>query len=338
MPITKATSPSPKPTTSSVAAKDSGASNAVGRVNKKQDVTASVNDASKIVGFGDILRGVVYVLSGFQNPSRDNIRRDATSMGAKYEANWSDSCTHLISAFENTPKTKEAKGKGVIVKKEWIEACKSKRRRLPVHAYTYGAPIVVTDSDEEDDVVAVSASHNKPVRPTSSSSKDRTDDEEDTGDEIRRKSRAPIVSGVQKTILSGNTRRTTPPVQIDDDDDTEPEMPAQSMVDIKKSASLAAAEALPDFLDGVSVLFYQLDEQTTDKRNLVRRLVAYGAEVEEYMATTTTHVVSSASWDATFQSAHDDNPALLFVRPEWVLQCHQEQRRVPTAPYEIRKK
>ena len=90
----------------------------------------------------------------------------------------------------------------------------------------------------------------------------------------------------------------------------------------------------------VKVLFYQLDPvcnsvnsmdemsyilQATDKRSLVRFLVADGGAVEDYMGSGTTHVVSTADWDSTFDDAVEDMPALLFVRPEWIVQCHKQQ-------------
>ncbi len=74
------------------------------------------------------LAGVVFVLSGFQNPEREQvfplslnltvrtqdyvcqIRNKAINLGAKYSQNWDRTCTHLVSAFENTPKVKEVKG------------------------------------------------------------------------------------------------------------------------------------------------------------------------------------------------------------------------------------
>ena len=40
--------------------------------------------------------GVVFVLSGFKNPYRGELREKAMEMGAKYEADWNDSCTHLV--------------------------------------------------------------------------------------------------------------------------------------------------------------------------------------------------------------------------------------------------
>ncbi|KAL3218238.1 hypothetical protein MRX96_050768 [Rhipicephalus microplus] len=54
--------------------------------------------------FEELMKGVVFVLSGFQNPLRSQIRDKALEMGAKYKADWDRTCTHLVCAFLNTPK------------------------------------------------------------------------------------------------------------------------------------------------------------------------------------------------------------------------------------------
>ena len=82
--------------------------------------------------FRDLLSGVVFAISGFQNPLRGEIRGKALEMGAKYESDWSSKCTHLICAFTNTPKFQQVKSSGgKIVRKDWVEECHSRRKRLP---------------------------------------------------------------------------------------------------------------------------------------------------------------------------------------------------------------
>jgi len=85
----------------------------------------------KFAPFSDLLKGVVFTISGFQNPLRGQIRQKALEMGAKYTGDWNNSCTHLICAFANTPKFNQVVGKGTIVKKEWVEECHTQRKRLP---------------------------------------------------------------------------------------------------------------------------------------------------------------------------------------------------------------
>jgi DNA-repair protein XRCC1 len=46
--------------------------------------------------FGQLLEGVVLVVSGYQNPHRANLRSMALEMGACYKSDWDSSCTHLV--------------------------------------------------------------------------------------------------------------------------------------------------------------------------------------------------------------------------------------------------
>jgi len=52
----------------------------------------------KLLGkpFGQLLEGVVLVISGYQNPHRANLRAMALEMGARYKSDWDSSCTHLV--------------------------------------------------------------------------------------------------------------------------------------------------------------------------------------------------------------------------------------------------
>uniref|UniRef100_A0A915I8Z2 BRCT domain-containing protein n=1 Tax=Romanomermis culicivorax TaxID=13658 RepID=A0A915I8Z2_ROMCU len=69
---------------------------------KSSDIRKNV----KFVPFGRLFSGVTFVLSGFENPYRSELRDKAIEMGAKYQPDWSSNgrCTHLICAFADTPK------------------------------------------------------------------------------------------------------------------------------------------------------------------------------------------------------------------------------------------
>jgi len=43
-----------------------------------------------------LMKKVVFVLSGFENPERSNLRDKAIEMGAMYKPDWSKGCTHLV--------------------------------------------------------------------------------------------------------------------------------------------------------------------------------------------------------------------------------------------------
>uniref|UniRef100_A0AAY4AC49 DNA repair protein XRCC1 n=1 Tax=Denticeps clupeoides TaxID=299321 RepID=A0AAY4AC49_9TELE len=81
-------------------------------------------EPSEPVPFNRILEGVVFVLSGFQNPFRGELRDKALAMGARYRPDWTPDSTHLICAFSNTPKYAQVKSAGgFIVRKEWVLDC-----------------------------------------------------------------------------------------------------------------------------------------------------------------------------------------------------------------------
>ena len=73
----------------------------------------------KEVPFNKILENVRIALSGFVNPERSRIRDQALEMGAKFDRDLTPMTTHLVCAFENTPKAKKF-DYGIIVKKTWI--------------------------------------------------------------------------------------------------------------------------------------------------------------------------------------------------------------------------
>ncbi|XP_071842897.1 DNA repair protein XRCC1-like [Apostichopus japonicus] len=99
----------------------------------------------------EIMKGVRFVLSGYQNPYRGELRDKAVRMGAKYEANWGPGCTHLICAFSNTPKYQQVRGKGKIVSKEWILDSYKKKFLQPWKRYKLSKDGDSSTSEEEED-------------------------------------------------------------------------------------------------------------------------------------------------------------------------------------------
>ena len=82
--------------------------------------------------FSKLFEDVKFSLSGYVNPQRDEIRRKALKMGAKYIADpniTNNKCTHLICAFKNTPKYQQLKGHCKVVGHKFIEDCCDKKKR-----------------------------------------------------------------------------------------------------------------------------------------------------------------------------------------------------------------
>ncbi|KAL0415288.1 UNVERIFIED_CONTAM: DNA-repair protein XRCC1 [Sesamum latifolium] len=65
--------------------------------------------------FSKLMEGVVFVLSGFVNPERGDLRSQMLEMGAEYQPDWTPNCTLLVCAFANTPKFRQVKADGGTV-------------------------------------------------------------------------------------------------------------------------------------------------------------------------------------------------------------------------------
>jgi len=134
--------------------------------------------------FGQLMSDVVFTISGYQNPFRGELRQKAHDMGARYRGDWDNSCTHLICAFVNTPKFNQVKGRGKIVKKDWIEKSYSDRKRYPWRRYCLDNQDKGDESEEEIHEQTAQASTSKP---TNKSTTEKNEDlDQDTDEEIEK--------------------------------------------------------------------------------------------------------------------------------------------------------
>ncbi|KAN0037117.1 hypothetical protein ACTFIV_002452 [Dictyostelium citrinum] len=132
-------------------------------------VIATPKQQQKLTPFGNLLKGVVLVIGGIQNPQRGEIREKALEMGAGYKPDWCREATHLVTPFKGTDKFKIAqKSGGSIVKPKWIEDCYKLKSRLPIKNYTFQDD--VSDSDDQDNIAAKIASAKKAKKTISTDS------------------------------------------------------------------------------------------------------------------------------------------------------------------------
>ncbi|KAK0424299.1 hypothetical protein QR680_008601 [Steinernema hermaphroditum] len=96
---------------------------------------SSQNNSQSLEKIDEILKGVCFSLSGYQNPMRSDLRDKAVEMGAKYCNDWTPECTHLISAFKNTPKMRQIGKSATAVSGRWIRRCYAEKKRLPESKY-----------------------------------------------------------------------------------------------------------------------------------------------------------------------------------------------------------
>ncbi|XP_053980214.1 DNA repair protein XRCC1 [Hylaeus volcanicus] len=103
--------------------------------------------------FSKLFEDITFSLSGYVNPQRDEIRRKALKMGARYIADPNTTnrkCTHLICAFKNTPKHKQLKGHTKIVSHTFIEDCFNEKKRLPWRRYALESEDGAEPESEEE--------------------------------------------------------------------------------------------------------------------------------------------------------------------------------------------
>ena len=95
------------------------------------------------------LAGVVFVLSGYVNPMRSQLRDGAAALGARCLGDWDPkSCTHLVTVSATTPKYNTALYASVrphavhIVGEQWLLAAIAGHTRPPEGPYLVGAGVL----------------------------------------------------------------------------------------------------------------------------------------------------------------------------------------------------
>uniref|UniRef100_A0A9J7Y6Q0 DNA repair protein XRCC1 n=1 Tax=Cyprinus carpio carpio TaxID=630221 RepID=A0A9J7Y6Q0_CYPCA len=271
------------------------------------------------VPFNRILEGVVFVLSGFQNPFRGELRDKALAMGARYRPDWTPDSTHLICAFANTPKYSQVKAAGgVIVRKEWVMDCHKTKKKISSKPYllkraeSSSESEAEQDESEEETQKAVTAlymfqeSHLKKHAELSSLHSVEL--------ESRRKKAAKesTVQVKDEDLYGGSTDENT-------DAEEEEDKPIPE---------------LPDFLTGKRFYLYGKfpDNQ---KRQLQRYIIAFNGAVEDYMSEKVQFVVTSEGWDESFEDALMENGNLSFVKPTWIFAINDRQKMLPYQPYTV---
>lgn len=299
---------------------------------------------SPMRSFGRLMEGVTFAMSGFQNPYRAELRQKAVDMGAIYKADWGKGCTHLICAFSNTPKYNQVKGKGKIVKKDWILQCYKQKKLLPWKNFRLGDADTPDESstEDEDEYIPkkklVKKQDSPPPKPKPNKEvkyMSDSDSGDDTEEEIRK---------VKAKIEKGKV--TTPKKKDDDDiydastDEDKPssskKTPPKKETDVKNGDddSDSGFPELPDFFRKKHFLLYgELNEKT--KRSMIRYITAYDGELEDYMSDKVNFVVTNSEWDQNFDDALADNSSLIFVKPIWIAKCHDKSKFVPFQPYVV---
>ncbi|XP_041981102.1 DNA repair protein XRCC1 [Aricia agestis] len=292
----------------------------------RRAATSAVVDTPKTktnAGGSDVLAGVVFSISGYEQPRRGRVRDAALALGARYEPHALQRCTHLVCAFPNTPKLRELRrvNPGArAVRAEWVEHAAAARRRPPEAPYapdktpppapSSSPPPVVQSPPPAAPSPPLDVPSSPPAAPSPpldvpSSPKAVTSppaiSDADTDDEIER------------AMLAGAG------AEGDDDDgaDTEPDEPPPKCDNPKHLPALFAGRQV--------VLEAGLGARTATQ--LARYLRAYGAlvlQADEVLDEGCIDyvVMSGAGWGGA--------PAARRVPPQWVWRCHRKQKLCST--------
>ncbi|XP_062842132.1 DNA repair protein XRCC1 [Trichomycterus rosablanca] len=299
---------------------------------------------SEPIAFNRIMDGVVFVLSGFQNPFRAELRDKALSMGARYRQDWTPDSTHLICAFSNTPKYTQVKAAGgMIVHKEWVLDCCKRKQKISYRRYLIDGAESSSSSEEEEgsnaeeekgSVKRPGASRNVPVKKekseerTDEQDEERDDDDDESGmdteDELRRLETERKKMKEQETVGGGG--------QVEDEDDPYGGSTDEN-TDAEEEEDKAIPE-LPDFLAGKN--FYLYGKFPDNQRRLLQRyIIAFNGALEDYMNEKVQFVITSQGWDDSFEDALMENEKLSFVKPSWIFAINDRQKMLPYQPHTV---
>ncbi|XP_062394563.1 DNA repair protein XRCC1 isoform X2 [Sardina pilchardus] len=305
------------------------------------------------VPFNRLLEGVVFVLSGFQNPFRGDLRDKALAMGAKYRPDWTPDATHLICAFANTPKYSQVKSAGgLIVRKEWVLDCHSRKQNVSYKRYLMdGAESSSEGSDMEED----EESEEEPV-------KVRKTPEKRNATPQKQAVKVEVKEEEEDDEYGGSTDADEPDNDAESGMDTEDELKraeteshqkkkrkdekrqgggqedpyggsTDENTDAEEEVDKPIPE-LPDYLKGRYLYLYGKFPQN-ERRLLQRYIIAFNGTLEDYMSEKVQFVITSEGWHDSFEDALMENANLSFVKPKWIFAINDRQKMLPHQPYAV---
>ena len=241
----------------------------------------------------EVLSEVVFVLSGFQNPLRSDIREIGLSMGAQYRPDWCSEATHLICAIPNTPKFNQVKGKGIIVGKEWLFDCKKEKKRVSESKYRLDKPSKSSSEDEtsdkEEDATKSTQGRNSPPTKRKQSKKIQyvESSDSDSASEPPLKKRKPNDESdeefVPTEIISSSDEEeedSVEPEETANKSDKKSEKTSKPLLEISSDEDVplnpVSKPPLPDISDSESeaeeTAVYEADTDEETESDVVRRL------------------------------------------------------------------
>lgn len=282
--------------------------------------------------FNEMMKGVHFAISGFQNPLRGEIRQKAVDMGARYHGDWNSSCTHLVCAFTNTPKFNQVKGKGRIVKKDWIEECHSERTRFPWRRFALDKADL-KEEESEDEVHEEQSSNNNDYDCDTDEEIDRIKQEEmnldanaagtsnsydcDTDEEEEKP---------KEDVRSSPKKKPHNPWEDDTDEEDIKDRNDEELYaadtdideDMKPKTSHLTFEKLPNFFEGLT-FFVGKDIESGELKLVKRYIVSAGGSLQIGLDSKVTHLVTRNSSDKIKVKS-----SVILIEPAWIFNCYDE--------------
>ncbi|XP_033992052.1 chromodomain-helicase-DNA-binding protein 1-like [Trematomus bernacchii] len=152
----------------------------------------------------------------------------------------------------------------------------------------------------------------------------------------RAKSSAPSSSSPDSARVTDDAETSAPSTS------STPSTPSTSSSDPQQPDSTRVTEdtessgpaALPDFMKGVRVFFYNLP--ASERKMLARYLITYDGDEEEVMSPEVTHIVAeveSSVQSQELQALQSRYPQAVVVQKLWMESCFCKQSRVNTAMF-----
>ncbi|XP_048521816.1 DNA repair protein XRCC1 [Dendroctonus ponderosae] len=274
--------------------------------------------------FEKLLKDVILVISGIQNPERASLRSMALSMGAKYKADWDNSCTHLMylfftymalilresfgfsCAFANTPKFNQVRGIGKIVKKKWLDDCYNERKKLPWRRYALDKADKGPESEEE--ICEKQDTSSSEAEQPDAIHVDSDDDVMERGSDTDER-----IAEIQRKQADS---KATDIFSLDTDSDSPDETP---------KGDLEIKHKLKDFFE--DKLFY-VDEALEDSlaKKIKQHVAAYNGILIEDLVSSIDIIVTNKE---NCKVLKDILPSATCVAPDWIWECHNRQMLVP---------
>ena len=321
-----------------------------GETSKQSKKTEKPQNYSK---FSELLRGVHFTISGFQNPLRGEIRQKGLDLGAKYHGDWNSSCTHLVCAFTNTPKFNQVRGKGKIVKKDWLEECHRQRKRLPWRRFCLDKKDKDEDESEgevweeeaqEDDYDCDTDEEIERIKAEELEEKRKKENEEKMIKEEAPKTREENKENVKRDENSGvdaydcdtdeenDQDIKSDPVNEEDPYEVETDIDDDEVARLLPDTSKLSYETLPNHFEGQQ-FFFDGSFQEEERDLLQRYVISAGGEVRLYMEPEVNFIITKVKKEKQFGEAKKVNQDVKFVKPGWIFICHDERKLVSIEHY-----